>query len=847
MTISLVRSISYAPGTSALTQTVAFDATGCDALVIGIRDTGTTSLITSVTYNGVVTTLKRHDGTSERGSSIYVITGIPSGTHDVVVTYSSSANFGMIVSGFSGVDQVTPVGNTNGRSDTSVGGSGSNVPVSITCTAGNVVVDFFVATSATLTSTPAPAGTQTLTTPVITDGGGFAYDGSSYLLNATSMAWILTGPSAVLQSHSLIELKAGSASTVTGVTVSPSTATVSGGATQSFTATVAGTGSPSQSVNWTTTAGSINSSGLFTAPAATGSSQTITVTATSVQNGSFAGTATITVPASSSTVTGVTVSPGSASVVGGATQNFTATVAGTGSPSQSVNWTTTSGSITSGGVFTAPAATGSIQTVTVTATSVQNGSFAGTATVTVPAAVSPVLSSSFASVLPKSINYADRVKDTSTTTGSGTLILSNSSAAGFQTFGVAFSVGTKNVAYYIVGQSGGEWEGGLGTLVSSTTLSRDTILASSNGGSPVVFSSGTKDVFCSLPAALIKRLAAKSHIDLRDYDIDPTFTYDSTAAIQSAINDAFLSGVQKIVAPVGHYKIAGPLITSDGFGRTCNGQLYIPASYHVSAMKSIQIVGDSPTSWGYGAINDEPITSGGVIFESTISGSGTLPAVIYSSVGFDGGWGLFNFTDFYLENVCIRTNTASGANSMCGINLYNSANGGFLNNVKVEVNRGLRTNPDPSGVGSIGIITARTDNSGAFKWGNVFVGGYCTGVRFYEHMSIERLTVYGCLNAVDLQATHHASNITHLDVERCKNSVVINGNHDLAVLCYSCEHGTPGWWADFAYDIKYVSGSRKVTILQSTAVVGGVGISDAAFSTNATSANYKIVAGSGAN
>lgn len=87
-----------------------------------------------------------------------------------------------------------------------------------------------------------------------------------------------------------------------------------------------------------------------------------------------------------STVTGVTVSPSTATVAGGATQTFTATVAGTGGPSQSVTWTTTAGSITSGGVLTAPAATGSVQTVTVTATSVQDGAFSGTATVTVPVA-----------------------------------------------------------------------------------------------------------------------------------------------------------------------------------------------------------------------------------------------------------------------------------------------------------------------------------------------------------------------------------------------------------------------------------------------------------------------------
>lgn len=173
--------------------------------------------------------------------------------------------------------------------------------------------------------------------------------------------------------------------TVTSVTVSPSTATVSGGGTQTFTATVAGAYSPSQAVNWSANAGSITSAGVFTAPASTGSPQSVTVTASSVVDGSKTGTATVTVPATGSTVTGVTVSPSTATVTGGATQTFTATVAGTGSPSQAVAWTTNAGSITSGGVLTAPATTGSVQTVTVTATSAQDGTKAGTATVTVPA------------------------------------------------------------------------------------------------------------------------------------------------------------------------------------------------------------------------------------------------------------------------------------------------------------------------------------------------------------------------------------------------------------------------------------------------------------------------------
>ena len=94
---------------------------------------------------------------------------------------------------------------------------------------------------------------------------------------------------------------------------------------------------------------------------------------------------------------------------------------------------------------------------------------------------------------------ADRVKDTTTTAGTGTITLSGTAPTGFQNFSV---IGDGNTTYYtIAGQSTSEWEVGIGTYTSSgTTLSRTTVLASSNSGSLVVFSAGTKDVFVTYPA-----------------------------------------------------------------------------------------------------------------------------------------------------------------------------------------------------------------------------------------------------------------------------------------------------------------------------------------------------------
>ena len=93
---------------------------------------------------------------------------------------------------------------------------------------------------------------------------------------------------------------------------------------------------------------------------------------------------------------------------------------------------------------------------------------------------------------------ADRVRETTTTTGTGTVTLLGA-FTGYQSFAV---IGNGNTTYYtIADQNGTNWEVGIGTYTSSgTTLARTTVLASSNSGSLVNFGAGTKDVFVTYPA-----------------------------------------------------------------------------------------------------------------------------------------------------------------------------------------------------------------------------------------------------------------------------------------------------------------------------------------------------------
>lgn len=94
---------------------------------------------------------------------------------------------------------------------------------------------------------------------------------------------------------------------------------------------------------------------------------------------------------------------------------------------------------------------------------------------------------------------ADRVRETSTTVGTGSITL-DGAVTGYQSFDAVLN--TADTTFYTIADQGGpNWEVGLGTFTAPSTLARTTIFSSSNGGSIVTFGAGTKDVFIGLPAS----------------------------------------------------------------------------------------------------------------------------------------------------------------------------------------------------------------------------------------------------------------------------------------------------------------------------------------------------------
>jgi hypothetical protein len=106
---------------------------------------------------------------------------------------------------------------------------------------------------------------------------------------------------------------------------------------------------------------------------------------------------------------------------------------------------------------------------------------------------------------------ADRVYDTSTSTGTGAIAVSGTAPTGYRTFSAVLSV-NDTFYYSIQHQTLNEWEVGLGTYSSANTFARTTIYSSSNAGSAVTFSAGTKDVFITMAASRTPQLDASGNL-----------------------------------------------------------------------------------------------------------------------------------------------------------------------------------------------------------------------------------------------------------------------------------------------------------------------------------------------
>jgi len=235
----------------------------------------------------------------------------------------------------------------------------------------------------------------------------------------------------------------------------------------------------------------------------------------------------------------------------------------------------------------------------------------------------------------------DRVRETTNTIGTGTVTLAGA-VTGYQTFSSALS--NNDTCYYtIAGTSSSEWEVGLGTY-STNTLARNTVLATSNGGSLVVFSSGTKDVFITYPAGKAVYEDANNNLLLAS----TVSVLDSTNFV--GINDPAPSYVLDVVAPASlagsnvarFYNSDNETYTSQIEGQLSSSGAFWYFTYNGNNVNTLNIGADDNGSYvngsnlvvsGMTSLSLNTLTSGSLTVNGGTALAPSLASISNSTIG----------------------------------------------------------------------------------------------------------------------------------------------------------------------------------------------------------------------
>ena len=461
----------------------------------------------------------------------------------------------------------------------------------------------------------------------------------------------------------------------------------------------------------------------------------------------------------------------------------------------------------------------------------------------------------------------DRVKVNTTTTGTGTIVLGATAPTGYQSFAV---IGNNNTTYYtIAGQTTNEWEVGIGTYyLANSSLSRTTILASSNANAAVTFSAGTKDVFVTYPAEKAVYLDSSNVATVPTLAIDTSGT-DAQIAPNTGITGWNYSGLSKSIATE-ETTPNGLFFSPDGLNMYVNGstgddvnQYTLSSAWDVSTATYLQLFSTAAQDSAPADIFFKPDglsmfimgNNNDTVYQYTLSSAWNISTASYASKSFSvttqesnpqGLWFKPDGTTMYV--------TGSAADAVFQYTLgtawdvSTASYSGISFSISTQEASSTQVNLSADGLtmwitGNIGDDISQYTLGTAWNVSTAtFVNNFYIGFQdvnpsglFIDSTASNRVYMVGTTSDTVFQyntATNSISAVTDVfnttSNARVQGNLAVQGNAniDAALIAGNLTVGTTS-----------ISGALTAT---STLSLGGATASSAAFATNQTTANTTI-------